>query len=151
MADANYGQPAGLGLAARTTVGRGWLQPAGWRTAGGRATVSGPSAARFRQALALASGARAEVRVGTISRVSQTNAAEYDSAEQARGWGGSTCSAASLTAVLRSRGLPVRIADVLRAMPGGVTPEQGLVSRPALVQAAARYGLKAADDVTDYG
>src|SRR5207248_6147733 len=65
-------------------------------------------------------------------------------------WSGSTCSAASLTAVLRSRGASVRIADVMRAMPGGITPELGLVSRPALVAAANKFGLNARDDVTSY-
>src|SRR5436190_1209575 len=66
------------------------------------------------------------------------------------GGSGSTCSAASLTAVLRSRGVAVRIADVMAAMPGGLTPDQGLISRPALVKAAAHFGLELRDDVTSY-
>lgn len=78
------------------------------------------------------------------------NQAEYDSPAQARTWGGSTCSAASLCAVLRSRGVPARIADVMRAMPGGLTPELGLVSRPALSAAASRFGLATRDDVAGY-
>jgi ABC-type bacteriocin/lantibiotic exporter with double-glycine peptidase domain len=85
-----------------------------------------------------------------VRRVDQTNASEYDSASQARVWGGSTCSAASLTALLRSRGVNVRISDVMKAMSGGITPELGLISRPALVKAAARFGLQAREDVTSY-
>lgn len=82
-----------------------------------------------------------------VQRVDQASHAEYDNVAQARLWGGSTCSAASLTAVLRSRGSTVRIADVMRAMPGGLTPELGLVSRPSLVEAAEKFGLRARDDV----
>jgi hypothetical protein len=87
---------------------------------------------------------------GPIQAIDQTAVSEYGSAAQARLWGGSTCSAASLTAVLRSRGLDVKIADVLKAMPGGLTVAQGLVSRPALVGAAARFGVQAQDNVTSY-
>ena len=43
-----------------------------------------------------------------------------------------------------------KVADVMRAMPGGITPELGLVSRPALVAAANKFGLNARDDVTSY-
>jgi hypothetical protein len=85
-----------------------------------------------------------------IRPVRQSDPREYESAAQARTWGGSTCSAASLTAVLRSRGIPVKIADVMRAMPGGMTPELGLVSRPSLVSAARQFGLAASDDVRGY-
>ncbi len=87
---------------------------------------------------------------GAVPRVDQTDPREYDSPEQARVWGPATCSAASLTAVLRARGVPVRVADVLRAMPGAITPQQGLVSRPGLVAAAHRFGLTARDDVASY-
>jgi ABC-type bacteriocin/lantibiotic exporter with double-glycine peptidase domain len=52
--------------------------------------------------------------------------------------------------VLRSRGVNVRIADVMKAMPGAMTPELGLVSRPGLVQAAEKFGLKARDEVRTY-
>jgi ABC-type bacteriocin/lantibiotic exporter with double-glycine peptidase domain len=75
---------------------------------------------------------------------------EYDSPEQARVWGPATCSAASLTAVLRARGSRARIADVMAAMPGAITPQRGLVSRPGLVSAAKQFGLEARDDVTSY-
>jgi len=85
-----------------------------------------------------------------IRAIRQSDQREYDSAAEARTWGGSTCSAASLTAVLRSRGIPARIADVMRAMPGAITPELGLVSRPALVSAAGKFGLAARDDVSGY-
>jgi hypothetical protein len=87
---------------------------------------------------------------GRVQRIDQTDAREYDSAAQARLWGGSTCSATALTAVLRSRGSSASIADVMRAMPGGITVERGLVSRPALVNAAAKFGLHAQDNVTSY-
>lgn len=89
-------------------------------------------------------------RQGPIRAVRQSDPREYESAAQAKTWGGSTCSAASLTAVLRSRGIPVKIADVMRAMPGGMTPELGLVSRPSLVSAARQFGLAASDDVQGY-
>jgi hypothetical protein len=85
-----------------------------------------------------------------IKRVDQGSAAEYENTAQARTWSGSTCSAASLTAVLRSRGLNVRIADVMRAMPGALTPELGLVSRPGLVKAAEKFGLSARDDIRTF-
>jgi hypothetical protein len=87
---------------------------------------------------------------GRISRIDQTDAREYDSVAQARLWGGSTCSATALTAVLRSRGISASIADVMRVMPGGITVERGLVSRPSLVNAAAKFGLRAQDNVTSY-
>ncbi|MFN0074112.1 MAG: cysteine peptidase family C39 domain-containing protein [Chloroflexota bacterium] len=82
-----------------------------------------------------------------MRRVDQGSVSEYDNVAQARLWGGSTCSAASLTAVLRSRGINVRIADVMKAMPGALTPELGLISRQGLVQAAEKFGLRAQDDV----
>lgn len=85
-----------------------------------------------------------------VTRISQTDPAEYDSPLQARTWGPVTCSAAALAAVLRSYGVPARIADVLRAAPGAVRLDVGLVSRSALVDAARRFGLDAADDVVDY-
>jgi ABC-type bacteriocin/lantibiotic exporter with double-glycine peptidase domain len=88
--------------------------------------------------------------MGPIPRIDQTDAREYESAGQARLWGGSTCSAASLTAVLRSLGSAATIADVMQAMPGGITVQQGLVSRPSLVNAAAKFGLQAQDNVTSY-
>jgi peptidase C39-like protein len=87
---------------------------------------------------------------GEIKRVDQGSVAEYDNAAQARVWSGSTCSAASLTAVLRSRGINARIADVMKAMPGAITPELGLISRPRLVQAAEKFGLHARDDVRTF-
>jgi hypothetical protein len=122
---------AGAALATR--------RPTGFRAALERATV-GPRGVPE----------RVDTRVRPIRRVSQSDQAEYDSPAQARVWGGSTCSVAALTAVLRSRGSRVRIAEVLRVARGGVTPELGLVSRPALVGAATQLGLAAADDVVGY-
>jgi hypothetical protein len=87
---------------------------------------------------------------GRIERIDQTDAREYESAAQARLWGGSTCSATALTMVLRSRGSSASVADVMRQMPGGITVAQGLVSRPSLVNAAAKFGLQAQDNVTSY-
>jgi uncharacterized protein YvpB len=86
----------------------------------------------------------------SIKGFDQTNVGEYESVAQARAWGLSTCSAASLTAVLRAAGQDVKIADVMKAMPGGMTIKLGLVSRPALVNAANQFGAKATDDVTSY-
>ena len=113
--------------------------------------------ASFSGALAAARRTTAPSRQGAAppfsSRIrgfDQTNAAEYESVAQARAWGYSTCSAAALTAVLRGAGLPVRIADVMQAMPGGLTPQLGLVSRPALVNAAREFGLQASDDQMTY-
>jgi hypothetical protein len=114
-----------------------------------RRPASGARKVAFRQVLA-ASAARAPQSPATIRAVPQKNPAEYESAAQAAIWGGSTCSAASLTAVLRGRGLAVRIADVMKAMPGGMTPELGLVSRSSLVRAAHHFGLRARDDVASY-
>src|SRR5438445_410790 len=118
------------------------------------------STATFLRALDLASRRSAPQAVQTVGltttrptsirAIRQSDPREYESAAQARTWGGSTCSAASLTAVLRSRGIPARIADVMRAMPGAITPELGLVSRPGLVAAANRFGVAARDDVAGY-
>lgn len=129
----------------------GYVRPALSRT--------DPSAATFLRALDVASrrpsamsarSGQPAATPGSIRAVRQSDPREYDTAAQARTWGGSTCSAASLTAVLRSRGIPARIADVMRAMPGAITPELGLVSRPSLVGAANQLGLAARDDVTSY-
>lgn len=86
----------------------------------------------------------------SIKGFDQTSVGEYENAAQARAWGYSTCSAAALTAVLRAAGQDVKIADVMKAMPGGITIKQGLVSRPSLVNAANQFGAKATDDVTSY-
>jgi uncharacterized protein YvpB len=86
----------------------------------------------------------------SIKGFDQTSAGEYENAAQARAWGYSTCSAASLTAVLRAAGQDVKVADVMKAMPGGMTIKLGLVSRPSLVNAANQFGANATDDVTSY-
>ena len=107
----------------------------------------GPAGALGAQA---PSKAQIEGFMRSIKGFDQTRASEYDSPAQARTWGYSTCSAASLTAVLRAAGQDVKIADVMKAMPNGLTVELGLVSRPALVNAANSFGAKATDDVTSY-
>jgi ABC-type bacteriocin/lantibiotic exporter with double-glycine peptidase domain len=38
----------------------------------------------------------------------------------------------------------------MRAMPGALTPQLGLISRSGLIDAAARFGLAPRDDVTSY-
>ena len=86
----------------------------------------------------------------SIKGFDQTSVGEYESVAQARAWGHSTCSAASLTAVLRAAGQDVKIADVMKAMPGGMTIKLGLVSRPSLVNAANQFGATATDDVRSY-
>jgi hypothetical protein len=88
--------------------------------------------------------------LSSIKGFDQTLTSEYDSVAQARAWGYSTCSAASLTAVLKAAGQSVRIADVMKEMPGGMTIALGLVSRPSLVNAANKFGAKATDDVVGY-
>jgi uncharacterized protein YvpB len=93
---------------------------------------------------------RQQAFLGSIKGSDQTSANEYENVAQARAWGFSTCSAASLTAVLRAAGQDVRIADVMQEMPGGMTIKLGLVSRPSLVNAANTFGAKATDDVTSY-
>ncbi|MBI3964349.1 MAG: C39 family peptidase [Chloroflexi bacterium] len=133
---------------------------AGARPAGltSRPTAGGTGSLAFSRMLENASrraspSAETAASAASLRRIqgfNQANRGEYDSAEQASLWGGSTCSAAALVAVLRARGVRVRIADVMRAMPGGLTPELGLVSRPALVSAAARFGATTRDDVTNY-
>ena len=86
----------------------------------------------------------------SIKGFDQTSVGEYESVAQARAWGLSTCSAASLTAVLRAAGQDVKIADVMKAMPGGMTIKLGLVSRPSLVNAANQFGAKATDEAMTY-
>ena len=85
-----------------------------------------------------------------IKGFDQTKVDEYESVGQARAWGYSTCSAASLTAVLRAAGKDVKVSDVMKEMPGGMTIKLGLVSRPSLVNAANHFGAKATDDVNSY-
>jgi ABC-type bacteriocin/lantibiotic exporter with double-glycine peptidase domain len=84
--------------------------------------------------------------------VQQTDPAEYATAEEARRWGGSSCSAASLCAVLRSAGKNIKVGDVVRVLEGagGITVAQGLVSRPALVATARKFGLAAEDRAIPY-
>ena len=96
------------------------------------------------------SKAQVEDFMRSIKGFDQTKASEYDSPAQARTWGYSSCSAASLTAVLRAAGRDVKVSDVMREMPNGMTVALGLVSRPALVNAANSFGAKATDDVTTY-
>jgi hypothetical protein len=86
----------------------------------------------------------------SIKGFDQTKVDEYENVGQARAWGYSTCSAASLTAVLKAAGQDVKVADVMKEMPGGMTIKLGLVSRPSLVNAANHFGAKATDDVTSY-
>lgn len=86
----------------------------------------------------------------SIKGSDQTKVDEYESVAQARAWGYSTCSAAALTAVIRATGQDVKISDVMKEMPGGMTIQLGLVSRPSLVNAATKFGAKATDDVTSY-
>jgi Transglycosylase SLT domain len=88
--------------------------------------------------------------LAAIPRVGQGDPAEYDGAYSVGTWACCTCSAASLTAVARGFGRPVRIADTMRLMPGAITTRLGLVNRPALVGAARALGLRAADDVIGY-
>jgi len=128
------------------------LQTAALRAAplGARAGTPAVPAMRLLSAGAGGRAGAASAAAGRIQAIDQTDAREYDSLAQARLWGGSTCSATALTAVLRSRGVSASIADVLRAMGGGITVERGLVSRPALVAAAARFGVQAQDNVTSY-
>ena len=88
--------------------------------------------------------------LGAIPRVSQGDPAQYDGQYPVGVWACCTCSAASLTAVARGFGRPVRIADTMRLMPGAITTRLGLVSRPALVSAARALGFGATDDVIGY-
>jgi uncharacterized protein YvpB len=86
----------------------------------------------------------------SIKGFDQTKVDEYENVAQAKAWGYSTCSAASLTAVLKAAGQDVKVADVMKEMPGGMTIKLGLVSRPSLVNAANKFGATATDDVTNY-
>jgi predicted double-glycine peptidase len=135
-------------LAARTATQRPVVSAGvGARTPG--VGVRGADAARAREPLA-PSKAQIEDFMRSIKGFDQTKASEYESPAQARTWGYSSCSAASLTAVLRAAGKDVKVADVMREMPNGMTVALGLVSRPALVNAANSFGAKATDDVTTY-
>jgi predicted double-glycine peptidase len=134
-------QTTGLATAPRRAPARG--------LAGSTTFAQALQSATLRTAPA-ATQTRAVEALQYIRGFDQTSVAEYDSSAQARTWGYSTCSAASLTAILRGRGIPARIADVMAQMPGGITVQQGLVSRPSLVGAAQRFGLAASDDVTSY-
>jgi hypothetical protein len=148
------GMPSTLG-SSPTTGGAGFVDALLSMLAGAPGALDGGADVGGLAALGLgmkreSAGPRAKLDLHDIQRVRQADPAEYNSTSQARVWSGSTCSAASLTAVLRSRGVPVRIADVMAAMPGGLTPELGLISRPALTRAAAQFGFTAKDDITSY-
>ncbi len=90
--------------------------------------------------------------LGVVRPVLQADVNEYGGPAEARTWGGSSCSAASLTAVLRSLGSQAKVGDVVRALQsaGGITVGQGLVSRPALLGVARRFGLDAQDRAMTY-
>jgi hypothetical protein len=134
----------GSAAAGRTSAGAVKLLSAG---GAGRVAPAAPRVGGAGAGLGTGAGLGAG---GRIPAIDQTDAREYDSAGQARLWGGSTCSATALTEVLRSRGVSASIADVMKAMGGGITVAHGLVSRPALVNAAARFGVQAQDNVTSY-
>lgn len=146
--------PTGLGsttslsmLAALSAAQRPTALPG--QVAGAPGATSPASVSRPRESQA-PSKAQVEDFMRSIKGFDQTKASEYDSPAQARTWGYSTCSAASLTAVLRAAGRDVKVSDVMREMPNGMTVALGLVSRPALVNAANRFGAKATDDVKTY-
>src|SRR5690606_26303180 len=93
----------------------------------------------------------AQAFLASIKGFDQTRVSEYESAAQARAWGYSTFSAASLAAVLKAAGQDVKVSDIMKEMPGGMTIALGLVSRPSLVHAANKFGARASDDVRSYG
>ncbi|MEA2638675.1 MAG: hypothetical protein QOF51_69 [Chloroflexota bacterium] len=115
-------------------------------TAGGGASVTPLQLLQLNNRLPVAKPTAPHSQAA-VARVDQKDPAQYQSTAQAKLWGGSSCSAAALTAVLQSRGANVKIDDVLQRMQGGITPEQGLTSRQALLDAAASFGLQARDDV----
>lgn len=87
---------------------------------------------------------------GPVERVPQRAENEYRDIAEARRWGPSACSAATLTALLRSRGTPVRITDVIGVMGNAIDTELGLVSRPGFVRAAESFGLSLTDRALTY-
>ena len=93
---------------------------------------------------------RGQAFLRSIQGSDQTAVSEYESVAQAKAWGGSTCSAAALVAVLRAAGQNVKISDVMKEMPGGMTIALGLLSRSSLVNAANTFGAGATDDVRNY-
>jgi hypothetical protein len=87
-----------------------------------------------------------------VKPIRQADSAEYATPAEARRWGGSSCSAAALCAVLRSTGKNVKVGDVVRVLERahGITVAQGLVSRPALAATARKFGLQADDRSLSY-
>ncbi len=84
----------------------------------------------------------ASLPVGRLpQRVFQREVAEYRSAQEAATWGPSACSAATLTAVLRSRGSNARIADVIDRLGPNIDRQRGLLDRRALSRVASELGL----------
>lgn len=78
---------------------------------------------------------------GTVTRVFQRDLAEYRSPQEAAAWGPSACSAATLTAVLRSRGSNVRIADIIDRLGRAIDRQRGLLDRRTLSRVASELGL----------
>jgi uncharacterized protein YvpB len=145
--------PPGIDARLWESLTRGATFPIQPATAGAPAQMAavGPRTEPAAQAITPAMiRERQQAFLGSIKGSDQTSVNEYENVTQARAWGYSTCSAASLTAVLRAAGQDVRIADVMNEMPGGMTIKLGLVSRPSLVNAANTFGAKATDDVTSY-
>lgn len=89
---------------------------------------------------------------GMIRPALQASTGEYATPEEARRWGGSSCAAAALTAVLRATGRALNVGNVVGMLEraNGITVEQGLISRPALVATARANGLNAVDGPLSY-
>lgn len=156
MPGAVVGAPTPAGMDARlwesltrgtTFTGMTAVAPDAMTAMAGRAEQLEPAVQALTPAMVREQG---QAFLRSIKGFDQTSVGEYENAAQARAWGYSTCSAAALTAVLRAAGKDVKISDVMKEMPGGMTIKLGLVSRPSLMNAAGQFGVTATDDVKGY-
>ena len=88
--------------------------------------------------------------LSSIKGSDQTAASEYDNVGAGPGLGLLDLLGRLADGGAAAAGQDVKIADVMKAMPGGMTIKLGLVSRPSLVNAANQFGARATDDVTSY-
>ncbi len=151
MADARLATPRAPGAVTTTASAQNiWAFAPGSRRRA-RPDLRAPFATVLQHSLAAAAReprigrAGAPTQAGPVRRIDQRDPAEFDTPAQAQLWGPSACAAAALVMVLRARGGTATVADAVRALGPGWSPQRGLLGRQHLVRAAAQLGLSLSD------